>query len=179
LHILGGEAAVRRARYGLGIASALLTGCLAGSRQGSQRSESPSVPSVPSVPGAGGLQVPGSYVSGGSCGQQWGDEVVLTLLPSRVFSLRQTYRDRNCAHQITLVYLGRWSLAADGHQLRLDNGPVWLRRLTILDGRTLRIPERPEAEPPPRTVVQTVSRLVPFRDPFHLRGLGSSSVTLQ
>ena len=109
-----------------------------------------------------------------SCGSEWGDLVLLTLLPDGMFSLRQTYRDKDCGRPVTLVYLGNWRVANDGSELRLDNGPVWLRRLAILNHRTLRIPDRPPAATPSRTVVQTASRtpLLPFRDPFHLRGLG-------
>jgi hypothetical protein len=72
-------------------------------------------------------------------------------------------------------------MAVDGHQLWLDNGPVWLRHLSILNRRTLRIPDRPPAHPPARAVVQTAyrTRLVPFRDPFHLRGFGSFTDALQ
>lgn len=126
--------------------------------------------SVPEV--AQGLEVPGTFSRGGSCGGEWGDEVFLTLLPDGIFSLRQTYRDSGCVPQLTLLYIGRWNMAADGRQLRLDNGPVWLRRLTIIDRRTLSIPEPPETARPSLPVYQTAapSRLVPFRDPFQLRG---------
>jgi hypothetical protein len=169
------QAAVRSARYGLGLASALLSGCLAGSRQSSAAMERPAGPDP------GGLRVPGSYAIGGSCGSAWGDLVVLTLLPDGAFSLRQTYRDQDCAQLVTLVYLGRWTLADDGHQLRLDNGPAWLRRLTVLNRRTLLIPNRPPSPPPPRAMIQTASRarLQPFRDPFHLRGLGIVVASLE
>jgi hypothetical protein len=169
LHIEDGKDVVRSARYGLGLASALLTGCLAGTRQ-------PSESAAPSAaPEAGGLQVPGSYMISRSCGSEWGDLVVLTLLPGGVFSLRQTYRDEDCAQPVTLVYIGQWRIEDDGRVLRLDNGPVWLRRLAILNHRALRIPHRPPPEPPPPMAVQTAFRtpLLPFRDPFHLRGAGA------
>jgi len=168
----GHEGVVRSARYGLGLASAFLTGCLAGSRQSGATMESP-------VPDRVAPHVPGIYAIGGSCGSEWGDLVVLTLLPNGAFSLRQTYRDDDCAKLVTLVYLGQWVLTDDGHQLRLDNGPAWLRRLTILNGRTLEIPNRPPS--PPRAVIQTASRsrLLPFRDPFHLRGLDLVVASLQ
>ncbi|HEU4954162.1 MAG TPA: hypothetical protein VFT28_06285 [Gemmatimonadales bacterium] len=168
MHIEDGKDVVRSARYGLGLASALLTGCLAGTRP-------PSVAAAPPAPETGGLQVPGSYMISRSCGSEWGDLMVLTLLPGGVFSLRQTYRDVNCAQPVTLVYLGEWRIEDDDGELRLDNGPVWLRRLAILNHRALRIPDRPPPEPPPHTVVQTAFRtpLLPFRDPFHLRGVGA------
>jgi hypothetical protein len=160
--------AVQSARYGLALASVMVMGCLAGSRQSAPAGE------IRAVPEAGGLRVPGTYAIGGSCGSEWGDQVVLTLLPEGLFSLRQTYRDQDCVRQVTLVYLGRWTLADDGHELRLDNGPVWLRRLTILNQWTLRFPDPPRPSPPPRGVIRTASRaLLPFRDPFHLRGAGA------
>jgi hypothetical protein len=169
LHTSDSDTAVQSARYGLALASAMLMGCLAGSRQSAATVESRAAPV------AGGLHVPGTYAVGGSCGSQWGDQVELTLLPEGLFSLRQTYRDQDCVRQVTLVYLGGWTLAEDGHQLRLDNGPLWLRRLTILNQRTLRFPDRPPSSPPPRGVIRTASRapLLPFRDPLHLRGAGA------
>jgi hypothetical protein len=135
--------------------------------------------SVPDV--AQGLEVPGTFSRGGSCGGEWGDEVFLTLLPDGVFSLRQTYRDSGCVPQLTLLYIGRWNMVADGRQLRLDNGPAWLRRLTIVDRRTLRIPDPPETARPSLPVYQTAgpSRLVPFRDPFRLRGTESLAPLVQ
>ena len=59
--------------------------------------------------------------------------------------------------------------------IRLDNGPVWLRRLTVVNRRTLRIPDQPEGARPAAPVYQTSypARLVPFRDPFRLQGLVS------
>ena len=175
MHIEDGKAAVRSARYGLGLASALLTGCLAGTRQPSESLERPALPE------SGGLQIPGSYMISRPCGSEWGDLVVLTLLPDGVFSLRQTYRDQDCAQPVTLVYLGQWRIAGDGRVLHLDNGPVWLRHLTILNQRALRIPDRPPPEHPPAALVQTAARtpLLPFRDPFHLRGLGVLPAGLQ
>ena len=135
--------------------------------------------SVPDI--APGLEVPGTFSRGGSCGGEWGDEVFLTLLPGGVFSLRQTYRDSGCVPQVTLLYIGRWNMAADGRQLRLDNGPVWLRRLTVLDRRTLRIPDPPETARPSLPVYRTAapSRLVPFRDPFRTRGALSLAPLVQ
>ena len=169
MHIEDGKEVVRSARYGLGLASALLTACLAGTRQPSESA------APPAAPEAGGLQVPGSYMISRSCGSEWGDLVVLTLLPGGVFSLRQTYRDEDCAQPVTLVYIGQWRIEDDGRVLRLDNGPVWLRQLAILNHRALRIPDRPPPEPPPHMAVQTAFRtpLPPFRDPFHLRGAGA------
>jgi hypothetical protein len=169
LHTSLGRTAVQSARSGLALASAMLMGCLAGSRQAGAAVENRAVPDT------GALHVPGSYAIGGTCGSEWGDLVVLTLLPDGLFSLRQTYRDQGCIQQVTLVYLGRWTLADDGHQLQLDSGPVWLRRLTILNRRTLRFPDRPPSSPPPRGVIQTATRapLLPFGDPFRLRGAGA------
>ena len=152
----------------------LLSACLNGGRQDiepaapAQSADTDAAPNVGPV-----LQVPGTFSSGGSCGGEWGDEVFLTLLPDGVFSLRQTYRDRGCVPQLTLLYVGRWNMEEDGHELRLDNGPVWLRRLTIVNRRTLRIPDPPEPRRPSPPVYQTSypRRLVPFHDPFRLQGL--------
>jgi hypothetical protein len=167
---------LRRARRGAGLVAILLGACLNAGRQGVEPTapaRSPWAGSVPDV--AAELQVPGTFSSSGSCGGEWGDEVFLTLLPDGVFSLRQTYRDSGCVPQLTLLYIGRWNMAADGRQLRLDNGPVWLRRLTIVDRRTLSIPEPPDTARPGTPVYQTAypARLVPFRDPFRLQGLVS------
>jgi hypothetical protein len=164
----------RRGRQWAGPVAVMLGGCLTGGRQGA---ESPGpIPAAVSIPEAvPGLQVPGTFTRGGSCGGEWGDEVFLTLLPDGVFSLRQTYRDAACVPQLTLLYLGRWGIAAEGRQLRLDNGPAWLRRLTIVDRRTLQIPEPPATSRPSPPVYQTSypARLVPFRHPFRLQGLVS------
>jgi hypothetical protein len=170
------EAWLRRTRRGVGLVAILLAACLNAGRQGVEPAapaRSPGAGSVPDV--AAELQVPGTFSSSGSCGGEWGDEVFLTLLPDGVFSLRQTYRDSGCVPQLTLLYVGRWNMAADGRHLRLDNGPVWLRRLTIVDRRTLSIPEPPDTARPATPVYQTAysARLVPFRDPFRLQGLVS------
>ena len=136
------KAVVRGARHFVWLASAALTGCLAGTPQASES------PGPPATPEAGSLQVPGSYMISRSCGSEWGDLTMLTLLPDGVFSLRQTYRDESCGQGVTLVYLGHWSIANDRGELRLDNGPVWLRRLAILNRRTLQMPDHPSSEPP-------------------------------
>lgn len=168
------KALLRSTRCGLSLTSAMLTGCLAGHPEASS-------PGPSAIPEGGGLQVPGSYMTTRSCGSEWGDLVVLTLLPAGVFSLRQTYRDEECGRPVTLIYLGHWSIDDDGRELRLDNGPIWLRHLAILNHQTLRIPDRPPPEPPALPVVQTTSRmpLLPFLDPFHLRGLGSLPAWVQ
>lgn len=166
----------RAARHGAGLVAVLLGGCLHAGREGTVAIGPTPAPSPGLAPGdAPGLEVPGTFSKGGSCGGEWGDEVFLTLLPDGVFSLRQTYRDKGCVPQLSLVYLGRWDMDADARQLRLDNGPVWLRRLTIVDRRTLRIPEPPDTARPSIPVYQTAypAQLVPFRHPFRLQGLVS------
>ena len=159
-----------RARHGAGLLALVLGGCLGG------RGAEPAGPSPASAVASDsgpGLQVPGTFSHGGSCGGAWGDEVFLTLLPDGVFSLRQTYRDGGCVPQLTLLYIGRWDMAEDGREVRLDNGPIWLRVLTIVDRRTLRIPDPPDATPPRSPVYRTAypARLVPFGDPFRLQGV--------
>jgi hypothetical protein len=172
----------RKIRHGAGLVGVLLAGCLNAGRQGTEPAGPARSPVAEGVPEpAEELEVPGTFSLGGSCGGEWGDEVFLTLLPDGVFSLRQVYRDSGCAPQLTLLYIGRWNMAAGGRQLRLDNGPVWLRRLTILDRRTLRIPDPPDTARPSLPVYQTAapSRLVPFRDPFRLRGALSLAPLVQ
>jgi hypothetical protein len=174
--VFDGIAWLRCARHGAGLVAVLLGACLHSGRQGTEPAGPAPDPVAVSVPGdAPGLQVPGTFSRSGSCGGELGDEVFLTLLPDGVFSLRQTYRDAGCVTQLTLLYIGRWNMAADGRQLRLDNGPVWLRRLTIVDRRTLSIPEPPDTARPATPVYQTAypARLVPFREPFRLQGLVS------
>ena len=166
----------RRTRRAAGLVAIVLGACLNAGRPSTEAAGPAPFPDPGAVPDvAAGLQVPGTFSSSGSCGGEWGDEVFLTLLPDGVFSLRQTYRDSGCVPQLTLLYVGRWNMAEDGRQLRLDNGPIWLRRLTIVNRRTLRIPEPPEATRPSPPVYQTSypARLVPFRDPFRLQGLVS------
>jgi len=173
---------LRRTRRGAGLVAMLLGACLNAGRQDveptapARLSEAGTVPDV-----AAGLQVPGTFSSAGSCGGEWGDEVFLTLLPDGVFSLRQTYRDSRCAPQLTLLYIGRWDMAADGRQLRLDNGPAWLRRLTVVNRRTLSIPAPPDRTRPSLPVYQTrhPQRLVPFGEPFRLRGVASRAPLIQ
>jgi hypothetical protein len=160
----------------------LLGACLNAGRQGTESAAPARAAPPESVSQVGAeLEVPGTFSRTGSCGGEWGDEVFLTLLPDGVFSLRQTYRDSGCVPQLTLLYVGRWDMAADGRQLRLDNGPVWLRRLTIVDRRTLQIPDPPATASPSLPVYQTAapSRLVPFRDPFRLRGTLSLAPLVQ
>ena len=174
--LLLGKAWFRRTRHGSGLVAVMLGGCLNAGRQGPEPAGGAGAAPSPLAGGvsdlAPRLEVPGTFASGGSCGGEWGDEVFLTLLPDGVFSLRQVYRDSGCVPQVSLVYIGRWAIA-DGHQLRLDNGPVWLRRLTIVNRRTLSIPEPPDTARPATPVYQTAypARLVPFRDPFRLQGL--------
>ena len=120
-----------------------------------------------------GPTVPGTYSSHYSCGEVGHDELVLTLLPSHLFSLQQVGRDPNCGHQLTLAYVGRWRLSDDGRELSLDAGPTWLRRIDVVDRRTFRFPDQPRAEPPllPTSMLAYRTRLVPFREPFQLTGL--------
>jgi hypothetical protein len=169
-----GNAWFRRTRHGAGLAAAMLGACLSPGPQGSELAAPAPEPAIGRAPEvAPGLEIPGTFSRDGSCGGEWGDEVFLTLLPDGVFSLRQTYRDSGCVPQLSLLYIGRWDTAPDGRQLRLDNGPVWLRRLTIIDRRTLGIPQPPTTARPSLPVYQTAypARLVPFPDPFRLQGL--------
>jgi len=117
------------------------------------------------------LTSPASYRRSGS-GTTGGDDVLLTLHPGGVFSLEQTHRHGEGVHQVTRVFLGSWSIAPDGTQLWLDNGPGWLRQLTIADDGALRFSASREPESSGRSHrAATATRLLPFHDPFHLSGL--------
>lgn len=119
-----------------------------------------------------GVTVPGTYSSHRPCGGDQWDEVLLTLLPSHVFSLQQVDRDRACGHQVTLVFVGRWRVSDDGRQLWLDAGPAWLRQIDIVDRKRFRFPDQPRTESPsPTQMLAHRTRLVPFREPFQLTGL--------
>jgi hypothetical protein len=169
-----GNAWFRQARHRSHLVAVLLGACLnAGRQKAEPTAPAPEARSGTAPQLAVGLEVPGTFSRDGSCGGDWGDEVFLTLLPDGVFSLRQIYRDAQCAPQVTLLYMGRWVMAPDGRQLRLDNGPAWLRRVTIVDRRTLRIPEAPDTTTLPVYQTAYPAQLVPFRDPFRLQGLVS------
>jgi hypothetical protein len=140
---------------GAGLGLLLLVGCLTAGRHEPE------------------FTVPGTYFSHRPCGGEEWDELLLTLLPSHVFSLQQVDRDQLCGHQVTLVFVGRWVVSNDGRQLWLDAGPTWLRRIDIVDRRTFRFPDQPSAEPPSPTPAMLAhqTRLVPFTAPFQLTGL--------
>jgi hypothetical protein len=145
------------------LAALLLAGCLWGRRPHAEVSPAP----APARP-IDALTIPGTYATGASCGQDGGDEVFLTILPSHVFSMRQAYRDTACHHLISLVYLGAWAASADGRRLTLDAGPPWLRVLAIVDAHTLRV-STPSRDPPGVFRVERVARpvhLVDLRPPF-------------
>jgi hypothetical protein len=138
-----------------GIGSLLLVGCLSAGRQEL------------------GVTVPGTYSRHRPCGGDQWDEVLLTLLPSQVYSLQQVDRDQACGHQVTLVFVGRWRVSDDGRQLWLDAGPAGLRHIDIVDRTTFRFPDQPRTESPspaPHLLAHR-NRLVPFREPFQLTGL--------
>jgi hypothetical protein len=126
----------------LGFAALLLAGCASAGAHDAVVRQSP----APGRP-IDALIIPGTYATAASCGQARGDEVFLTILPSHVFSMRQTYRDKACNHLVSLVYLGDWVASEDGKRLKLDAGPPWLRVLAIVDAHTLRAPTPGRDEP--------------------------------
>ena len=140
---------------GAGLGSLLLAGCLTAPRHEPE------------------LTIPGTYAKHHPCGGAEWDELVLTLLPSHVFTLQQVDRDPGCGHRVTFVHVGRWHVSSDARELSLDSGPAWLRRMDVVDRKTLRFPEQPLAEPQLLTSVMLAqrTRLVPFREPFQLTGL--------
>jgi hypothetical protein len=126
----------------LGFAALLLAGCASAGAHDTVVRPSP----VPERP-IDALMIPGTYATAASCGQEGGDEVFLTILPSHVFSMRQAYRDKACNHLVSVVYLGGWVVSEDGKRLKLDAGPPWLRVLAIIDAHTLRAPTPGRDEP--------------------------------
>jgi hypothetical protein len=128
-----------------------------------------------------GPLVPGTYTTRPPHGGAFGDELFLTLLPNHTFSLRQTYRDRRRATQETVLVLGRWTQTPDGCQVTLEGGPPWLRRLDVIDQGTLRMVSLPDRTPLETDRYQSPQRvgLVPFLEPFKLRGLLATSLHSQ
>ena len=134
----------------------------------------PPEPAVRPGPSSGetsvALEVPATYAMGRACGADAGGEVSLSLLENRLVVLRQIQGDSSCAHQVTTLFLGRWSVASQGRRLTLDTGPSWLRRLEIVDRQTLRLIDTPRAEASPAShPSRTPERLVPFSRPLELR----------
>jgi hypothetical protein len=125
-----------------------------------------------------GPLVPGTYTTRPSSEGAFGDDLFLTLLPNYTFSLRQTYRDRGRATQETVLVLGRWTQTPDGRQVTLEGGPPWLRRLDVIDQGTLRMVGLPRTTPLETGRYQMPQRigLVPFIEPFKLRGLLATSL---
>ena len=155
--------------------TASLTAACASVAGRTDTAEAPVQPLTYSQASAGGLTVPGTYITPVSCTASAGVDVFLTLYVDSMFVLRQTYRDQACAAEISFIYMGRWTVSENGRTLRLLGDLPSPRRFTVVDGRTLRAAEQSTgrsdsaAAPPRRTV-----KLVPFTDPFRLRGVASA-----
>jgi hypothetical protein len=150
-----------------GLASVLLAACVHTGRQSAEVLAFP----TGARQSLEALTVPASYCRSDS-GITGGDQILLTLHPGGAFSLEQTYRHGEGVHQFTRVFLGRWSVAAGGTQLWLDDGPPWLRRLASAGDGSLRIPDGLDRESSGSVHrAATPTRLLPFHDPFHLSGL--------
>jgi hypothetical protein len=123
--------------------------------------------------GRRGLTVPGLYATRQACAGQPVVDVFLMLYPDSLFTLRQTHRGRACEEEIAFLYMGRWTLSSDGREVRLLGAVASPRRFVVVDRRTLRIADEP------RSITDSVAawrtgrpvRLLPFREPFRLRGL--------
>ena len=118
------------------------------------------------------LTVPGTYASGPACAAGRTD-ISLTLYPDSLFVLRQTHRDQACDEEISFLYVGQWTVSRDGRGLTLlgeaaVRGGSWWSTTGRCGRWTSRCPGpiRSDARQAERTV-----RLVPFREPFRLRGL--------
>ncbi len=119
------------------------------------------------------LTVPGTYASGTACAAGPRTDISLTLYPDSLFVLRQTHRDQACDEEISFLYVGLWTVSRDGRGLTLLGEAASPRRFVVVDYRTLRAVEEPMPRADsvePRQAERTV-RLVPFREPFRLRGL--------
>jgi hypothetical protein len=120
-----------------------------------------------------GLTVPGLYATHQACAGQPAVDVFLMLYPDSLFMLRQTHRGRACEEEIAFLYMGRWTLSRDGREVRLLGAVASPRRFVVVDRRTLRIADEPRPITDSVTARRTGRpvRLLPFRDPFRLRGL--------
>jgi hypothetical protein len=126
----------------------------------------------------GHLTVPGTYVMKSRCVGAPGRDLSLTLTSDSLFLLRQTYRDEACQEEISILYMGRWSLSDDRRVLLLTGEFPSLRRFDIVNAQTIRMAENLSSRTAgaDRQEGRTV-RLVPFRTPFRLRGLMSPITT--
>jgi len=100
--------------------------------------------------------------------------VFLTLYADSLFVLRETHRDGGCSTQISFIYMGRWTVSENGRTLRLLGDLPSPRRFTVVDGRTLRAAEQRAGRSDSAAIFpRRPVRLVPFADPFRLRGVAS------
>jgi NlpE N-terminal domain len=154
----------------------LVLGCSRPVSQSGDNSPTP-IPRTDAVAPAYGLTVPGTYATGFGCADVPKTDILLTLYPESLFVLRQTYRDRACEQGISLVYLGEWRVAGDSRMLTLLGALPRPRRFVIVDHRTLRMMDGPvpRAGSVPTAEIGRTARLVPFREPFRLRGIRPSN----
>jgi hypothetical protein len=165
---------LRRAVWSLGLAA----GCASPSASTRGTTVEPvAKPSAqasrPAAEPATGLTVPGTYTTGRRCPASTDVELALSLYPDSMFVLRQVHRDLGCEEQISILYLGRWSLSPDLRILTLIGEIAPPRRFAVVDSRTLRAVD--DSESPRASVPRAgpVARLVPFCEPLRLRGLSS------
>jgi len=155
-------------------AASLTAGCASAVGR-SDTSAPPVQPLTNAQASTSGLTVPGTYVTPVSCAASSAVNVFLTLYADSLFVLRKTHRDGGCEAEISFIYMGRWTLSEDGRTLSLLGDLPSPRRFTVVDGRTLRAAEQSAGRSdsaamfPRRTV-----RLVPFADPFRLKGVASA-----
>jgi hypothetical protein len=154
----------------------LVLGCSRPVSQSGANSPTP-IPRTDAVAPAYGLTVPGTYATGFGCAGPPKTDILLTLYPESLFVLRQTNRDRACEQEISLVYLGKWTVSGDSRMLTLLGALPMPRRFAIVDHRTLRMLDDPasRAASLPTPEIGRTAQLVPFREPFRLRGIRPSN----
>jgi len=165
----------RRAVWSLGLAA----GCASPGASSSGTAVEPVPKSSeeahrPTAEPAAGVTVPGTYTTGPRCPATSDAELALSLYPDSMFVLRQVHRDPRCEEQISILYLGRWTLSPDLRTLTLVGEVAPPRQFAVVDSRTLRVVDESEASRPPVRRAGPVARLVPFCEPLRLRGLGSA-----
>ena len=165
----------RRAVWSLGLAAGCASpGASSGGTAVEPVPKSSAEAHLPTAEPAAGLTVPGTYATGPRCPATSDAELALSLYPDSMFVLRQVHRDPSCEEQISILYLGRWTLSPDLRTLTLVGEVAPPRQFAIVDSRTLRVVDESEVSRRPVQLAGPVARLVPFCEPLRLRGLASA-----
>ncbi len=119
------------------------------------------------------LTIPGTYTTGARCVGTGEAEVSLTLYPDSLFVLRHTHRDSACGEQVSVLYLGRWTMSPDLSVITLRGEVASPRRFTVVNQQTLRMVDEPASGAAQVRRTGRVARLVPFCEPLRLRSVSS------